>query len=148
LKEGDYWSKPDMSVLALWGHNELMAIENLVVGRVGYGQITFLEPVDLTGSGSVKQLFGDLVRFEDKECSVYPDLDDVDKPPPSSGLNVRAKIELIGCWALDKSTREPIKDETHPQAIKHVKRLKNMKGTKFESLDIKEGKWTFSVDHF
>lgn len=148
LKEGEYWSKPDMDELAGWGHNELVAIEGLVVGRVGYGQITFLDPVDLTNSGSVRQLFGDLVRFEDKECSVYPDLDDVDKPPPGTGLNVRARLELIGCWALDKSTREPIKDETHPQAVKHAKRLKNMKETKFGGFEIKEGKWTFTVDHF
>lgn len=137
-----------MDELAGWGHNELVAIEGLVVGRVGYGQITFLDPVDLTNSGSVRQLFGDLVRFEDKECSVYPDLDDVDKPPPGTGLNVRARLELIGCWALDKSTREPIKDETHPQAVKHAKRLKNMKETKFGGFEIKEGKWTFTVDHF
>jgi nuclear pore complex protein Nup98-Nup96 len=61
-----------MVTLSSWGHNELIAIEMLVVGRVWYGRITFLGPVDLTGSGGVKELFGDLVRFEDKECSVYP----------------------------------------------------------------------------
>ena len=148
LKEGEYWSEPPMAALSSWGHNELIAIEKLVVGRVGYGKITFLDPVDLTGSGSVKQLFGDLVRFEDKECSVYPDLDNVDKPPPGSGLNVRAKVDLEGCWPVDKATREPIKDEDHPQMVKHLKRLKGMKDTQFESFDMKEGKWTFTVEHF
>lgn len=148
LKEGEYWSEPPMPSLSSWGHNELIAIEKLVVGRVGYGKITFLDPVDLTGSGSVKQLFGDLVRFEDKECSVYPDLDNVDKPPPGSGLNVRAKVELDGCWPVDKATREPIKDESHPLMIKHLKRLKGMKDTQFDSFDMKDGKWIFTVDHF
>ena len=148
LKEGEYWSEPPMPTLSSWGHNELIAIEKLVVGRVGYGKITFLDPVDLTGSGSVKQLFGDLVRFEDKECSVYPDLDNVDKPPPGSGLNVKAMVELDGCWPVDKATREPIKDENHPQMVKHLKRLRGMKDTKFESFDMKDGKWTFTVDHF
>ena len=148
LREGEYWSEPPMATLSSWGHNELIAIEKLVVGRVGYGKITFLDPVDLTGSGSVKQLFGDLVRFEDKECSVYPDLDNVDKPPPGSGLNVRAMVELDGCWPVDKATREPIKDENHPQMVKHLKRLRGMKDTKFESFDMKDGKWTFTVDHF
>ena len=147
-KEGEYCSEPPMATLSSWGHNELIAIEELVVGRVGYGRITFLDPVDLTGSGSVKQLFGDLVRFEDKECSVYPDLDNVDKPPPGSGLNVRARVELDGCWPVDKATREPIKDENHPQMIKHLKRLRGMKDTKFDSFDMKEGKWAFTVDHF
>ena len=148
LKEGEYWSEPPMTALSSWGHNELIAIERLVVGRVGYGKITFLDPVDLTGSGSVKQLFGDLVRFEDKECSVYPDLDNVDKPPSGSGLNVRAKVELEGCWPVDKATREPIKDENHPLMVKHLKRLKGMKETHFESFDMKDGKWTFTVTHF
>ena len=148
LKEGEYWSEPPMATLSSWGHNELIAIEKLVVGRVGYGKITFLGAVDLTGSGSVKQLFGDLVRFEDKECSVYPDLDNVDKPPPGSGLNVRARVELDGCWPVDKATREPIKDENHPQMVKHLKRLRGMKDTKFESFDMKDGKWTFTVEHF
>jgi nuclear pore complex protein Nup98-Nup96 len=147
-KEGEYWSEPPMGTLSSWGHNELIAIEKLVVGRVGYGRITFLDPVDLTGSGSVKQLFGDLVRFEDKECSVYPDLDNVDKPPPGSGLNVRARVELDGCWPVDKATREPIKDENHPQMVKHLKRLRGMKDTKFDSFDMKDGKWIFTVDHF
>ena len=148
LKEGEYWSEPPMATLSSWGHNELIAIEKLVVGRVGYGKITFLDPVDLTGSGSVKQLFGDLVRFEDKECSVYPDLDNVDKPPPGSGLNVKARVELDGCWPVDKATREPIKDENHPQMVKHLKRLRGMKETEFESFDMKDGKWTFTVEHF
>ena len=147
-KEGEYWSEPPMATLSSWGHNELIAIGELVVGRVGYGKITFLDPVDLTGSGSVKQLFGDLVRFEDKECSVYPDLDNLDKPPPGSGLNVRARVELDGCWPVDKATREPIKDESHPQMVKQLKRLKGMKDTKFESFDMNDGKWTFTVDHF
>lgn len=148
LKEGEYWSEPPMAALSSWGHNDLIAIEKLVVGRVGYGKITFLNPVDLTGSGSVKQLFGDLVRFEDKECSVYPDLDNTDKPPPGSGLNVRAKVELEGCWPVDKATREPIKDESHPLMVKHLKRLKGMKDTQFESFDMKDGQWTFTVEHF
>jgi len=49
---------------------------------------------------------------------------------------------------LDKATREPIKEEKHPAFVKHLKRLKNMKHTHFEGYDIKDGKWTFSVDHF
>ena len=147
-KEGEYWSEPPMATLSSWGHNELIAIGELVVGRVGYGKITFLDAVDLTGSGSVKQLFGDLVRFEDKECSVYPDLDVLDKPPPGSGLNVRARVELEGCWPVDKATREPIKDESHPQMVKQLKRLKGMKDTKFGSFDMSDGKWTFTVEHF
>ena len=57
-------------------------------------------------------------------------------------------VELDGCWPVDKATRERIKDENHPQMIKHSKRLRGMKDTKFESFDTKDGKWTFTVEHF
>ncbi|KAF8646388.1 hypothetical protein AX16_007254 [Volvariella volvacea WC 439] len=148
LEEGDYWVKPDLSVLKNAGYDELSSFNNLVVGRVGYGEIHFLEPVDLTGLSRLGALLGEVVRFDDKECSVYPDNDEVDKPPPGSGLNVRARIILTRCWAVDKATREPIKDATNPMAVKHLKRLKNMKDTHFESFDIQDGKWTFTVDNF
>ncbi|KAI0082551.1 hypothetical protein K474DRAFT_1688085 [Panus rudis PR-1116 ss-1] len=148
LAEGEYYVKPDLDTLRNRGYEELLACSGLVVGRVGYGEIHFLEPVDLTGLQRLSALKGELVRFDDKECSVYPDVDDVDKPPPGQGLNVKARIILVRCWALDKATREPIKDEKHPMAIKHLKRLKHMKNTHFESFDISEGKWTFTVDHF
>jgi hypothetical protein len=65
-----------------WGHNELIAIERLVVGRVGYDRITFLDPVDLTGYGSVNQLPEELVKFEEKECSARHDLENTSEPPP------------------------------------------------------------------
>lgn len=148
LKEGDYYVRPSLSDLKKRSFGELAATAGLVVGRVGYGEIEFLEPVDLTGLQRTTELLGDIVRFDDKECSVYPDLDEADKPPPGSGLNVSARITLVHCWALDKATREPIKDEKHPMAVRHLKRLKNMKNTHFESFDVEEGKWVFKVDHF
>ncbi|PFH49258.1 hypothetical protein AMATHDRAFT_63536 [Amanita thiersii Skay4041] len=148
LEEGDYWVKPDLSTLKKAGYDELSSFEGLVVGRIGYGEVHFLEPVDLTGLSKLGALLGDVVRFEDKECSVYPDSEDVDKPPPGSGLNVKARLILLRCWAVDKASREPIKDASNLAAVKHLKRLKNMKDTHFEDFDISEGKWTFTVDHF
>ena len=148
LQEGDYWVKPDLDTLRQAGYNELSSYSGIVVGRVGYGEIHFLDPVDLTGLSKLDELKGLVVRFDDKECTVYPDSDDADKPSAGTGLNVRARIVLVRCWAVDKATREPIKDEKHPSAVKHLKRLKNMRDTHFESFDLSEGKWTFTVDHF
>ena len=148
LDEGDYWVKPDLAVLKKAGYDQLSAFEGLKIGRVGYGEITFLEPVDLTGLPKLGALLGEVIRFDDKECSVYPDSEEVDKPPAGSGLNVKARISLERCWSVDKATREPIKDPSHPSAVKHLKRLKTMKDTHFEGFDIETGKWTFTVDHF
>lgn len=147
-QEGDYWCKPSVPTLSLMSFDDIAELRGLVVGRVGFGKIEFLDPVDLTTLAKLSHLLGEQIRFDTQECIVYPDSDDIDKPPPGSGLNVRARITLLRCWPLDKATREPIKDETLPQVIKHTKRLKHMKGTKFEGFDIQEGKWTFTVDHF
>jgi len=49
---------------------------------------------------------------------VYPNIED--KPPPGNGLNVRARIILLRAWTQDKATREPIKDEKHRAAVKHL----------------------------
>jgi nuclear pore complex protein Nup98-Nup96 len=148
LPEGEYWSKPDLHTLKNLGYDALVSFEGLVVGRVGYGEIHFLQPVDLTGVPKLDALLSQVIRFDDKECSVYPDSDEAEKPDVGSGLNVRAKITLLRCWTVDKATREPIKDEKNPAAIKHLKRLKSMKDTTFEGFDMAEGKWTFIVEHF
>lgn len=148
LQEGDYYVKPDLTTLKTAGYDQLTSYKDLVVGRVGYGEIHFLEPVDLTGLPKLGALLGEVIRFEEKECSVYPDSEETDKPPPGSGLNVKARIILERCWAIGKAHREPIKDENSPVAIKHLKRLKGMKDTHFESFDIGDGTWTFTVDHF
>lgn len=148
LQDGDYWVKPDLQTLKKASFEELSEFKDLVVGRVGYGEIHFLSPVDLTGLQKLSELLGQVVRFDDKECTVYPDSDDTEKPPPGSGLNVRARVILERCWAVDKATREPIKDEKNPSSIRMLKRLQNMKGTHYESFDMKTGQWTFTVDHF
>jgi nuclear pore complex protein Nup98-Nup96 len=148
LHEGDYYVQPDIETLKSAGYEQLAAYKGLIVGRVGYGEIHFLEPVDLTGLPRLGALLGDVIRFEDKECTVYPDIDDVDKPLPGTGLNVPARISLKKCFAVDKATREPLRDESHPGVIKHIKRLRNIKNTHFENFDITDGTWTFTVEHF
>lgn len=150
LQEGDYWVKPSLDVLRKMSNSELSSFEGLVVGRKGYGEVQFLDPVDLTALPRLSALLGKIVEIDSKECCVYPDSvegDDI-KPPPGEGINVKARISLLGCWPMDKATREPIKDEKHPSFTKHLKRLKNMKHTHFENYTIEDGKWTFTVDHF
>jgi nuclear pore complex protein Nup98-Nup96 len=148
LQDGDYYIKPSIDKLKSLGYEQLTAFEGLVVGRVGRGEVQFLEPVNLTEVPRLQELMGGLIQFGDQDCVIYPDYDEADKPPPGQGINVPARIEILGAWPLDRATKEPIKDETHPSAAKHLKRLQKMKETRFESFDFKTGKWTFTVDHF
>lgn len=148
LVEGDYYMKPDLATLKKAGYDELSSFPGLIIGRKGYGEIHFLEPVDLTGLPKLGALLGEVIKFDDKECTVYADIDDADKPPPGSGLNVKARMKLEHCWTVDKATREPITDPAHPNSVKHLKRLKAMKDTHYEDFDFTTGTWTFTVDHF
>ena len=148
LQKGDYYTKPDIVTLKKTEYASLSSFKGLVVGRVGYGEIQFLEAVNLTSIPSVDNLSGDIIQFNDKECLVYDDTASVFKAPPGSGLNVRARVTLERCWATDKATREPIKDPSNPVAIKHLKHLKAMKGASFESFNMESGKWTFIIANF
>jgi nuclear pore complex protein Nup98-Nup96 len=104
LQEGDCWVRPDLETLKCASFERLLSFIGLIVGRVGYGEIHFLEVVDLTGLTKLSVVLGEIVRFEEKECSAYSDYDEVDEPSPQSGLNVQAKVMLVRCWTQDKAT--------------------------------------------
>lgn len=142
-KHGEYFTIPSIDSLKKMPANSLRAVTDLIVGRVGYGQVAFQEPVDLTTLQSVEDLLGGIVVFEDRNCTVYPD--DMDtKPRPGQGLNVPATITLERCWPLDKATRQPIKEGTKLE--KHVKRLRSLPDTSFISYE--DGEWCFGVEEF
>ncbi|BGP40016.1 hypothetical protein JCM10449v2_003974 [Rhodotorula kratochvilovae] len=67
----------------------------LVVGRVGYGQVAFIRPVDLTTLPSVDELLGGLVRLEDRNANVYPEEFEASKPPPGEGLNHTKRLRNL-----------------------------------------------------
>ncbi|TIA82922.1 hypothetical protein E3P89_00669 [Wallemia ichthyophaga] len=136
IEEGHYYSIPSVDELNKYSYRELKSVEGLKVGRKGYGEIHFLEPVDLTTLDGLNELTdGQLVVFESRVAYVYPDgveegEDNPEnaplKPAPGRGLNVAAEIELEGCWPKDKATGEYIKDDSHPKTLSHLNRLKKV----------------------
>ena len=147
-KPGDYYTVPSLDTLRNFPAAKLRAVTDLVVGRVGFGQVAFSQPVDLTTLDTVEDLLGGIVRLEDRNATVYPDEYEDIKPPPGEGLNVPATITLENCFPLDKSTRKPIKEADHPRVQQHVKRLRNLEGTEFVDFEAESGKWTFEVQEF
>jgi nuclear pore complex protein Nup98-Nup96 len=147
LKHGDYFTSPTLEVLQKLPSDSLRAVPNLIVGRIGYGQVEFQEPVDLTSIASVEDLLGGIVVLQDRNCTVYPS-DYEGKPEGGYGLNVPAVITLERCWPLDKATREPIRDPTHPRLVQHIKRLRKLEDTEFVDFEAEEGRWVFSVAGF
>ncbi|WVW83374.1 hypothetical protein I302_105393 [Kwoniella bestiolae CBS 10118] len=144
-KKGEYWCKPKMDKLRQLSKQELSELHNFTAGRRGFGEVTFLEPVDLT-LAPLEDLLGTIVVFDQSELSVYPD-DYPAKAPQGQGLNVPARITLENVFAHDKATKEPIRDSSDPRYVRFLKRVKNIPNTEFVSYT-DDGTWSFKVEHF
>ncbi|WWC85271.1 uncharacterized protein L201_000133 [Kwoniella dendrophila CBS 6074] len=144
-KKGEYWCKPKMEKLRQLSKQELSELPNFTAGRRGFGEVTFLEPVDLT-LAPLDDLLGTIIVFDQSELSVYPD-DYPAKAPQGQGLNVPARITLENVYAHDKATKEPIRDSSDPRYTRFLKRVKNIPNTEFVSYT-DDGTWTFKVEHF
>ncbi|WFD18276.1 hypothetical protein MCAP1_000475 [Malassezia caprae] len=164
LQKGDYFTEPSLAALRAMPFDELAQVPDFVVGRVGFGQVSFLEPVDLTSVPDLSFVAGGVVQLRAKECFVYPQEEDLEsdepldgllphyvpvpKAPLGTGLNVPARVSLEGCWPVDRATREPLKDEQLPRVKQHIHKLRNKKETEFVSYEAASGTWTFNVPHF
>lgn len=167
----DYYVQPPLSELREWSHTELRSVEGFSVGRKGYGSVEFVEPVDLTSVGQLGNVPGGIVQLRTKECFVYPDEDDCFDPETGRerdgvqpgfdpkrvpggkakrghGLNIPAIVHLEGCWPLDRSTREPIKDGDHLRVKQLISKLKRRTDVEFRGYEPVSGTWSFRVEHF
>lgn len=156
-----YYMSPPLSELRTWAHADLAAVPNFVVGRTGYGEIHFDQPVDLTSVPDLNEIAGGVIVIRAKEVIVYPDEDEVAQfmdgvipgflpvpvQSPGSGLNQPATVSLDGCWARDKSTKAPVKDPNQPRYKQHLAKLKARDET-FVDFEPKSGTWRFKVQHF
>jgi nuclear pore complex protein Nup98-Nup96 len=113
----------------------LLQVENLVVGREGYGQVEFLDPVDLRGVD-----LNQLIVIDRHLITVFPD--DATKPPRGHGLNVRARLTIEEAWPEHKD----------PQSLEEYEAFLRKRGSRrkqrFVSYDRHRGAWTFDVPGF
>ncbi|KAG2223788.1 hypothetical protein INT45_001922 [Circinella minor] len=140
-----YYSSPTLETLQSMTNEELKRVDNFMVGRRGYGEVRFDEPVDLSGL-DLYDIMGTIVILEEKSVVIYPD--ESTKAPRGSALNVPATVKLENCYALDKESRRPIKDPENPRFRSFYDRLRNRQGVEFVDYDIETGTWSFKVEFF
>lgn len=149
-QNSDYWCSPSPEQLEFLSLKQLSAVSNFVIGRKGYGCITFNYEVDLTAfvRDFREELFGKTVIFRSsKTVEVYPDEDT--KPPVGYGLNVPATITLENVYPVDKKTKRPMTDNSKFAEFQIFDRkLRNMREMNFISYNPFGGIWTFKVSHF
>lgn len=143
-KSGDYWCLPPLQELVNLAPEDLLEVQNFIVGRVGHGQIAYNYPVDLSSiflrcnndTERIKAaLFGHIVRIDAPVCMVYR-VDDWPKPKLGFGLNVPATITLLARPKRGQSLSD------------HIQRLKNLVGMEFVTFDPLTNHWTSKVKHF
>lgn len=119
-------------------------VPNFTIGREGYGNVYFSQPIDVAGLN-----LDEIVHFRHKEVTIYPD--DDNKPPVGSGLNRKAQITIDQVWPLDKALKEPIKDPERLAALDYegkLRRVCDKHETRFIEYRPETGSWVFKVDHF
>ncbi|RPA95939.1 hypothetical protein L873DRAFT_1265447 [Choiromyces venosus 120613-1] len=143
---GTYWMVPNASKLKVLPKEQQKRVMGLTIGRRGYGQVRFDNPVDVSDIDDIEAIPGNIVLFAKRVCTVYPET--MPKPPPGKGLNVPATITLEDCFPVSKNERGKIRDPEHPRYVTHIRRLKSIKDTEFVNYLANEGMWIFRVRHF
>lgn len=145
LEEG-YFVRPPLEQLAAMTNNQLETI-HLVVGRIGYGQVEWTSPVDISDIANLGDILGTLVVFEPGTICVYPDPSQ--KRPQGRGLNSPATVTLEGVWPRDAISKEPITDMADPRMLTHLERLhRACEGPGGDFVTFSHGMWVFRVPHF
>ncbi|CAL1538961.1 unnamed protein product, partial [Lymnaea stagnalis] len=119
-------------------------VEDLVIGRIGYGHVLFHGLTNVAGLN-----LDELVHFRRKEIVIYPD--DDRKPPLGQGLNKKAEVTLEYVWPMDKTSKTPIQSPERLQLMNYTDKIEAITeiiGAKFIDYRMETGSWVFEVSHF
>lgn len=135
-KEG-FYTVPTMAELASRTMKELQSVEGFTVGREGFGEIRWVEPVDVRGLD-----LDSVVDIQRGEVAVFPDQD-------ASQLDTAAVITLERMYKKDKRTGTPTTDKN--LSAKYTKKLQafcEKNRLRFVSYSPEDGRWQFEAPGF
>lgn len=131
----DYYTIPSQAELSVLSMLELQHIERFTVGRIGFGEIEWTEPVDVRGL-----LINECVEIDRGEFAVFPDRE-------ADQLDAPAKVTLEGMFPKSKDT-DSDKNSAVERYRKKLKKFCDRNGLHFVSYDGDKGVWSFKVDNF
>jgi len=135
LNNSEYWMNPSIEELRSYSSEDLAHVEHLTVGRTGFGQVEFLEPVDVRGLDLNK-----LIIIDKLVITVFPD--DANKPPRGQGLNVPARITIEQAWPTKRD------EKGLASYAAFLKKMGNRRKQRFVAYDKERGAWVFDVPGF
>ncbi|KAF2213907.1 hypothetical protein CERZMDRAFT_110901 [Cercospora zeae-maydis SCOH1-5] len=158
---GAYFTEPRIKDLKNMSRTQLSKLKTFTVGREGIGKIEFRnngKGIDLTNvdldklfdPNDIEEQEGDdpkaIIRLKVRSATVYPK--ESEKPARGQALNVPSRIYLENSWPRSHGGKKAVLARSGPAYEKHVKRFRNVEGTKFVNYDADTGTWIFDVDHF
>jgi len=133
LERPEYYSSPSMEAMSQMSEAKLSRIDNLEIGRYGYGSIRW------PGLTDVRRLdFDAVVVIERGSLTLYPDSD---LPPIGEELNKEAVVTLNV-----KPSRADAKPKSAEIFKARLTKISEKFGGKFISYDME--KWIFRLPHF
>jgi len=121
---------------------QLSSIPKFIIGCKGKGSVTFDTPTNVLNLN-----LDEIVQFENHSVELYPD--NISKPRPGEGLNKPCLLTIFGCWARDKITSEPKRDDQSNEKYEKILRDRSQKmGVEFISYSAIDGAWVFRVEGF
>lgn len=137
LTKDGFYTIPSSSELASKTMKELQSVEGFTVGREGFGEIKWIEPVDVRGLD-----LNIAVDIQRGEVAVFPERD-------AYQLDARARVTLKGMYKKDKKTGKVTQDKA--QVAKYAAKLEvycENNDLRFLEYDADEGEWVFEVSAF
>lgn len=133
LSRGDYFSKPSIEAMSKMSETKLSRIDNLEIGRYGYGSVSW------PGLTDVRRIdFDSAVIIDRGSLTPYPDRE---QPPIGEELNKEAIVTLHV-----RPTRTDGKAKSAEVLQARLSKISEEFGGKFISYDME--KWIFRVPHF
>ena len=129
VADGGYYTSPPLNVVA-----SIASVPNFIVGRKGYGTISFISPVDLTDIPSLT-ILREIVEIKRGIATVY--LNESKNPRRGQGLNVPTEVTL-----------ENVRPPPDFEGDEYIEVLRATPHTNFLSYNLKTGLWVFTVEHF
>lgn len=139
LHSSEYFTKPSIDELAASENVDsgyCSRVPNLVVGRVGYGQIEFFGYTDVRGMN-----LDHIVKFDRHSVVVHEN--EIDKPAVGHGLNKAAEVTLI--LHLRASGLKGLESD---RLISKLRKSTDRQGACFISFNSVNSEWKFRVPHF
>jgi hypothetical protein len=130
----EYWTKPTLEEMKKMSDKQLSSLRGFKVGRSGYGEVEFLDAVNVLGANIDKEII-----FTKMNIEVI-----------SKKINGHAVVTLLDCFPVSKKTGKRLTKKKQIQRFEEKLRNTESWNPDIHTIeyDNRSGVWVFEVPHF